>query len=657
MALLLLRIGSEILGIDTSAPGTLSVTGTDGLSPSGEEGGGSYLPSSVVYTLQNTGTTSINWTATKTAAWVSLSATSGTLAAGASTTVTVSVVAATIDALADGAYSDTVTFTNTTNGNGDTTRVVSLTVTAAAMGGGSEAAEVAQYGITWEFDDTYEVGQYANGDWWVVGPVEITAITKPLATAGRDGSMVNPSGNSNGYDSRIGSGSGAPAYSSALDVSLSFPFTLSPGESLCSCLSHTAISASPNNDTVVKAFAVLTCVSVAPAATALRPNFNHSTKYQFDTTDIDEGLLPTLSVSGSPPTIAQRLNGIVRAWPDHLKEFHVRSMHASDNMTCSAATWLSNGCCTYGRDHTVLLGEAMLLACCTEATVGDRTALVIALVQKGIDTYGALKGGATWIHNGGHGSGRKAIILFAGKLLGDAGMLAIGTDYPVSSTGYFGEDMQTFEIASGDVSRTLDMEVTVNVTSATSTTATGTLNRALNGYALLLGLQPTVGGVTPGGCYIEITSGTGIGQRRRLVGCTQVRGTTLAIGASITFTVDSAWDVTPDATSVITTIGYETGDIGTAEWGIVHRTFPTKDNPGIGADYRSNPTSPAWVAQDLVMRALSLTTAWSHDPFFDYMDRWMTITAVGGASQLQPTYRSWSTWAGAMWDAHRGSYP
>ena len=40
---------------------------------------------------------------------------------------------------------------------------------------------VSQYGITWTFDKPARVGQFINGDWYVVGPVTIKAITpKPL---------------------------------------------------------------------------------------------------------------------------------------------------------------------------------------------------------------------------------------------------------------------------------------------------------------------------------------------------------------------------------------------------------------------------------------------------------------------------------------------
>ena len=85
-----ITLGSFNVSISTTTAGALEVTPTDGLSSSGTVGG-PFSPSSIGYTLANTGGSSLNWTASKTQNWVSLSATSGTLAAGASTTVNVSI--------------------------------------------------------------------------------------------------------------------------------------------------------------------------------------------------------------------------------------------------------------------------------------------------------------------------------------------------------------------------------------------------------------------------------------------------------------------------------------------------------------------------------------------------------------------------------------
>ena len=112
-----------------SSPGVFTVNPATGLSASGNQGG-SFSPSSVAFTLQNTGGTAINWTGSKTQGWVTLSAASGTLAAGASATVTTS-INSNANSLTAGTYTDTITFTNSTNGTGNTTRPVSLSVTVA----------------------------------------------------------------------------------------------------------------------------------------------------------------------------------------------------------------------------------------------------------------------------------------------------------------------------------------------------------------------------------------------------------------------------------------------------------------------------------------------------------------------------------------------
>jgi hypothetical protein len=111
---------------------SLTVTPATGLSSSGNQGG-PFTPNSTIYTLTNNGTASLNWTASKTQNWVSLSSASGTLAAGANTTVTVS-INSNANSLSAGNYSDTVSFTNTTNGNGNTTRNVSLNISSPGQG-------------------------------------------------------------------------------------------------------------------------------------------------------------------------------------------------------------------------------------------------------------------------------------------------------------------------------------------------------------------------------------------------------------------------------------------------------------------------------------------------------------------------------------------
>jgi len=111
---------------ESPIPGSLSVSPSGGLSSSGLQGG-PFSPASQSYTLSNPGGSPIGWTASKTQPWVTLSNTGGTLAAGASATVTVSINSG-ANSLAAGLYSDTVSFTNTSNGNGNSNQSVNLTI-------------------------------------------------------------------------------------------------------------------------------------------------------------------------------------------------------------------------------------------------------------------------------------------------------------------------------------------------------------------------------------------------------------------------------------------------------------------------------------------------------------------------------------------------
>ena len=77
--------------------------------------GGPFSPASQIYTLTNNGATPQNWTASKTQSWLTLSSAGGTLAAGASITIAVTINSA-ANTLIDGTYTDTVTITNTSSG-------------------------------------------------------------------------------------------------------------------------------------------------------------------------------------------------------------------------------------------------------------------------------------------------------------------------------------------------------------------------------------------------------------------------------------------------------------------------------------------------------------------------------------------------------------
>ncbi|HOO17314.1 MAG TPA: hypothetical protein PK920_05780 [Phycisphaerae bacterium] len=110
-----------------TAAAVLYVLPSAGLISSGPQGG-PFDPVSRTYQLVSIGTQPLDWWASHRRPWVSLSQTSGTLARGENTTVTVS-INGDAAALGIGTHWDTVEFTNLTTGAGNATRMVQLTAT------------------------------------------------------------------------------------------------------------------------------------------------------------------------------------------------------------------------------------------------------------------------------------------------------------------------------------------------------------------------------------------------------------------------------------------------------------------------------------------------------------------------------------------------
>lgn len=110
----------------TTGVGSLAVSQTTSYTAVVAHGGPTPV-ATATYTVQNPGLTSINWTASNSQPWLSISPASGTLAAGASANVTVSMNAG-VNTLPIGTHTGIISFTNTTSGFGNTTRNVSLRV-------------------------------------------------------------------------------------------------------------------------------------------------------------------------------------------------------------------------------------------------------------------------------------------------------------------------------------------------------------------------------------------------------------------------------------------------------------------------------------------------------------------------------------------------
>ncbi len=124
------RIGSfvfEECGCTPPAPpDAFIIADTSGIAPGGLKGG-PFLPSSKTYTIRNTSTCTIDWTASKTASWLTLSPVGGTLQPLGVVALEV-YINSTAESLNAGQYNDTLTIENDTSANGPITRPVLLTV-------------------------------------------------------------------------------------------------------------------------------------------------------------------------------------------------------------------------------------------------------------------------------------------------------------------------------------------------------------------------------------------------------------------------------------------------------------------------------------------------------------------------------------------------
>jgi subtilisin family serine protease len=129
---------SRLVALMVAAPGVLLVTPGTGVN-SGGYVGGPFTPSNTIYTLTNTGAASLEWSLTSMMGaapltlavaapnWISASVTNGILAAGGTTSVTIS-INTNAQALAPGGYTNVLVFTNAASGLGGTNLLMTLQV-------------------------------------------------------------------------------------------------------------------------------------------------------------------------------------------------------------------------------------------------------------------------------------------------------------------------------------------------------------------------------------------------------------------------------------------------------------------------------------------------------------------------------------------------
>ncbi|MBI5383109.1 MAG: hypothetical protein HZA90_00325 [Verrucomicrobia bacterium] len=309
---------------------------------------------------------------------------------------------------------------------------------------------VTQYGITWTFENPARVGQFINGDWYVVGPVTIKSIApqplygaeiprreldridkeRPEAQRVRHGFMLNPPAAMKvAYDSGV---------RNWFDPSLiqKLPVAMKPGDALVSTISmpkglvlqaqlRNKIERGEGDSSPIRTAAVLTCVRAPLPPDAFRPAFCDREQKIYFARQLKRDLLPTATATKSLPMIQQYVRFTQRPW---VGTGFFGFEEPVENMP------------QYGLEYGRVSGLSALLLC-TDLRPAQKELLLVNLVQVGIDLGGMIRAGHPgWTCWGGHGSGRKLPIVLAGLLLGDEQLAHISRSFPKAS---FGEDEQT----------------------------------------------------------------------------------------------------------------------------------------------------------------------------------------------------------------------
>lgn len=287
---------------------------------------------------------------------------------------------------------------------------------------GTTASSVTQYGVTWTFDQPYQVGHFVGGDWWVVpntpgGAVTITSIT-PTYSNGKNGWEVNPvGGNNQSFDQCDFYFNTPPA----------LPYVARPGSAGLSivkgvaALNASGVPIPCNTDPVPKSWlqsaAVLTVLDSVPVnngATSFRPAYSGTVKTLFSSENLRTNLLPRVTTNAlidlQAPTLAQVKRFVERPQVVNVPDWFGDQIHPVDNFMLIDP---------YGADisnHNSDVALRIMLVRPGDSEQ-ERMDAVKAFVQAGIDIQAILAQGVRWPANGGHDMGMKLPATFAAVML------------------------------------------------------------------------------------------------------------------------------------------------------------------------------------------------------------------------------------------------
>ena len=315
-----------------------------------------------------------------------------------------------------------------------------LCASGASVAALATQSSITKDSITWTFSQAVPVGQFVNGDYYVVGPVTVTSITPAPQTSApyENGSVLDlpTADGKSAFDQRLNDGSDESWWFNASERVYP-PISLKPGDALVSSVSLTAaqyhnvpevMRSGDQSISPVASVSVLTVLQAAVSTDAFRPSYCDRKQTIYHADSLQRQLLPSLAPPNpsATPALSQFETWFRRPWID-MNPFLFDA--PAEYMPCYGAY------VGFAVSYTGLLLSLNF-------TPAQKVNLTNYFVQYGIDLYGCLKAGYGWPAFGGHRSGRKMPIVLAGILLQNDSMKNVSTYYP----DQFGEDMQTVYI-------------------------------------------------------------------------------------------------------------------------------------------------------------------------------------------------------------------
>jgi len=346
------------------------------------------------------------------------------------------------------------------------TSLLSMTLITHLCCASSLVSTIKHFNATWTLLEPREVGVFANGEPWVVGPITLISVspnnnlawdeTFPGEPGPNSGSMKVTTPNTlQGYLTKSKSIPGwdnSKVYTRSLDISRSdnLPVTIFPGEMI---MTATGQAETGEVRSCINEICVLTVVSQPPPEGSFRPSlFSKGPRaVVHNKSKINYSILRNLDLVEGTPSQSQvetRLPPL--PWFEFDNTWLQSSFGPANNFaTGRGEISYPNASSVYGREIAYKWGEIALWLN-TDQPNSAKEKIMVQTIQCGLDIASFISNGGVFASDGGHKIGRKFPMLLAGLALNDLEILNLAGD---ENALYFSEDQSTFFVKSTDVNR------------------------------------------------------------------------------------------------------------------------------------------------------------------------------------------------------------